>query len=205
MYAGDGVIWLHPETDEFRLASPATVGRATSMVAVMVDDVDDHHRSVLAKGGDIVYPPTDQPYGYREYSARDCEGTLWSFMRHSALNRTIRPRLASVRRPRHALLVAERWQPRISRCPARVGRRKRRPATRWSPRVRIGRLADQSGGSSSRSGAFSDCCQREWQRCASHKGDSGRRHWERSRSMASRRRRVLAGERITYAVSRRDS
>jgi MerR family transcriptional regulator, thiopeptide resistance regulator len=81
VYAGDGVIWLHPETDEFRLASPATVGRATATMAVMVDDVDDHHRTVAAKGGDIVYPPTDQPYGYREYSARDCEGMLWSFMK----------------------------------------------------------------------------------------------------------------------------
>ena len=50
-------------------------------MAVMVDDVDDHHRSVAAKGGDIVYPPTDQPYGYREYGVRDCEGTLWSFMK----------------------------------------------------------------------------------------------------------------------------
>jgi DNA-binding transcriptional MerR regulator len=81
VYAGDGVIWLHPETDEYRLASPATLGRATATMAIMVDDVDDHHRTVVARGGDIVYPPTDQPYGYREYSARDCEGALWSFMK----------------------------------------------------------------------------------------------------------------------------
>ena len=81
VFAGDGVIWLHPETDEFRLASPATVGRATATMAIIVDDVDDHHRTLAAKGGDIVYPPVDQPYGYREYSARDCEGTLWSFMK----------------------------------------------------------------------------------------------------------------------------
>lgn len=80
VYGGDGVIWLHPETDEYGLASPATLGRATATMAVMVDDVDAHHESVVAEGGDIVYPPVDQPYGYREYSARDCEGTLWSFM-----------------------------------------------------------------------------------------------------------------------------
>jgi MerR family transcriptional regulator, thiopeptide resistance regulator len=84
VYAGDGVIWLHPETEQFRLASPATLGASTATMAVMVDDVDDHHRTVVANGGDIVYPPTDQPYGYREYSARDGEGTLWSFMKELA-------------------------------------------------------------------------------------------------------------------------
>ncbi len=81
VFAGDGVIWLHPETAAFGLASPATLGRATATMAVIVDDVDDHHRIVAAKGAEIVYPPTDQPYGYREYSARDNEGMLWSFMK----------------------------------------------------------------------------------------------------------------------------
>jgi DNA-binding transcriptional MerR regulator/uncharacterized glyoxalase superfamily protein PhnB len=81
LYAGDGVIWLHPETETYRLASPDTLGAATATTAVMVDDVDDHYRMVRARGGQIVYAPTDQPYGYREYSARDCEGALWSFMK----------------------------------------------------------------------------------------------------------------------------
>ncbi len=79
--AGDGVIWLHPESPEFGLASPRTLGAATASVAVMVDDVDEHHRRAAAKGADVVYRPVDQPYGYREYSARDPEGGLWSFMR----------------------------------------------------------------------------------------------------------------------------
>jgi MerR family transcriptional regulator, thiopeptide resistance regulator len=81
LYAGDGVIWLHPETDTFALASPLTLGKATATMAVMVDDVDEHHQLVKAKGGQIVYGPVDQPYGYREYSARDSEGALWSFMK----------------------------------------------------------------------------------------------------------------------------
>jgi MerR family transcriptional regulator, thiopeptide resistance regulator len=81
LYAGDGMIWLHPETETFALASPQTLGQATATMAVMVDDVDEHHRLVKAKGGQIVYGPVDQPYGYREYSARDCEGALWSFMK----------------------------------------------------------------------------------------------------------------------------
>lgn len=81
LFAGDGVIWLHPETATYALASPSSLGAATATMAVMVDDVDEHHRLVAAKGGDIVYEPVDQPYGYREYSVRDCEGGLWSFMK----------------------------------------------------------------------------------------------------------------------------
>ena len=79
--AGDGVLWLHPETSEFRLASPQSVGAATGMVAVLVDDVDAHHQHVVEQGGQIRYAPMDQPYGYREYGAYDCEGHLWSFMK----------------------------------------------------------------------------------------------------------------------------
>lgn len=79
--AGDGVVWLHPESEEFALASPRSVGAATATMAVLVDDVDAHHRHAAAEGADVVYAPVDQPYGYREYSARDLEGGLWSFMK----------------------------------------------------------------------------------------------------------------------------
>jgi len=50
-------------------------------MAVMVDDVDAHCRHAKSEGAQIDYEPVDQPYGYREYSARDCEGQLWSFMK----------------------------------------------------------------------------------------------------------------------------
>lgn len=79
--AGDGVVWLHREAPEFQLASPATLGGANGSMAVMVDDVDAHHERAAAAGAEVVYPPVDQPYGYREYSARDLEGALWSFMK----------------------------------------------------------------------------------------------------------------------------
>lgn len=79
--AGDGVIWLHREAPEFGLASPKQLGGANGSMAVMVDDVDAHHAHALAEGAEIAYDPCDQPYGYREYSARDLEGALWSFMR----------------------------------------------------------------------------------------------------------------------------
>jgi DNA-binding transcriptional MerR regulator/uncharacterized glyoxalase superfamily protein PhnB len=79
--AGDGVVWLHPEAPTFALASPKSLGATTASMAVMVDDVDAHFRHASAEGAAIEYEPVDQPYGYREYGARDNEGGLWSFMK----------------------------------------------------------------------------------------------------------------------------
>jgi DNA-binding transcriptional MerR regulator len=81
MQAGDGVVWLHPESADFGLLSPRTLGGASASMAVMVDDVDAHFRHVSEQGATVDYEPVDQPYGYREYSARDSEGALWSFMK----------------------------------------------------------------------------------------------------------------------------
>jgi DNA-binding transcriptional MerR regulator len=79
--AGDGLIWLHRVSPRFGLASPKSLGGANGITAVMVDDVDAHHVRAVEAGAEIVYPPVDQPYGHREYSARDPEGGLWSFMK----------------------------------------------------------------------------------------------------------------------------
>ena len=81
LQAGDGVVWLHPEAPAFDMKSPRTLGASTASVALMVDDVDAHFRHAQAEGAIIDYEPVDQPYGYREYSARDSEGALWSFMK----------------------------------------------------------------------------------------------------------------------------
>jgi len=81
LQAGDGVLWLHPESAQWGLASPKSVGAATATVAVMVDDVDAHFGHASAEGAETLYEPVDQPYGYREYDALDLEGHLWSFMK----------------------------------------------------------------------------------------------------------------------------
>jgi DNA-binding transcriptional MerR regulator/uncharacterized glyoxalase superfamily protein PhnB len=82
VYAGDGVIWLHCESEQFGLASPATLGAASHCMAIDVADVDAHCEGARAAGAEIVYEPTEMPYGVREYGARDSEGGLWSFMQH---------------------------------------------------------------------------------------------------------------------------
>jgi uncharacterized glyoxalase superfamily protein PhnB len=79
--AGDGEFWLHPESPDFNLRSPKTLGGCSGMMAVMVDDVDAHHQFAVEQGAEIRYEPVDQPYGYREYGAIDLDGHLWSFMK----------------------------------------------------------------------------------------------------------------------------
>ncbi|MEO6470101.1 MAG: MerR family transcriptional regulator [Acidimicrobiia bacterium] len=81
IHAGDGEFWLHMESEEFGLRSPQHLGGASATMAVMVDDVDEHYRHATAEGATIRYEPVDQDYGYREYSAVDPEGHLWSFMK----------------------------------------------------------------------------------------------------------------------------
>src|SRR5579884_734916 len=51
---------------------------AISIYAV-IDDSDDHYERARSAGAKIVRELADQPYGSREYSARDPEGNLWSF------------------------------------------------------------------------------------------------------------------------------
>lgn len=80
VFAGDGLIWMHREVDEYGLASPAALGAATHCMAVHVDDVEAHFERVRGLGCEIAYEPTDMEYGVREYGARDNEGALWSFM-----------------------------------------------------------------------------------------------------------------------------
>jgi len=75
--AGDQVIWLHPASKDYQ--SPRSLGAVTSMTVIAVDDVDAHHARSAQAGAAIVEEPVDQPYGVREYGARDPEGQLWFF------------------------------------------------------------------------------------------------------------------------------
>jgi uncharacterized glyoxalase superfamily protein PhnB len=46
---------------------------------VVVPDIDAHYTRAKASGATIERPLSDTEYGSREYSARDCDGHLWSF------------------------------------------------------------------------------------------------------------------------------
>jgi MerR family transcriptional regulator, thiopeptide resistance regulator len=77
--AGEQTIWLHRVTREHGMTSPRSRSDATGGLAVTVDDVDAHYEHARAAGALIDYPPVDQPYGRREYGARDPEGHRWWF------------------------------------------------------------------------------------------------------------------------------
>jgi uncharacterized glyoxalase superfamily protein PhnB len=46
---------------------------------VRVEDADAHHDRAVDAGARITSPPTDYPYGERQYSAEDPGGHLWTF------------------------------------------------------------------------------------------------------------------------------
>ena len=51
----------------------------THQVQVRVDDADRHHEQAKRSGARILQPPTDYPYGERQYSALDLAGHHWTF------------------------------------------------------------------------------------------------------------------------------
>ena len=46
---------------------------------VRVEDADAHHDRAVAHGAHVVSPPTDYPYGERQYTALDLGGHHWTF------------------------------------------------------------------------------------------------------------------------------
>src|SRR5262249_19869820 len=48
-------------------------------IMVRVDDVDRHYERAQANGARILQPPTDFPYGERQYSVADPGGHIWTF------------------------------------------------------------------------------------------------------------------------------
>jgi uncharacterized glyoxalase superfamily protein PhnB len=77
--AGTTAIWLHRVAADHEVASPLRVGTASSGLVVHVDDVDEHFKRAVAAGARVDSDPVDQPYGQREYGARDPEGHRWWF------------------------------------------------------------------------------------------------------------------------------
>ena len=85
--AGDATIWLHRVTPEHGLDSPAVSDVANSGLFVYVEDVDAHFERARTAGARIDSEPVDQPYGQREYGARDPEGHRWWFATPVAVQR----------------------------------------------------------------------------------------------------------------------
>jgi MerR family transcriptional regulator, thiopeptide resistance regulator len=77
--AGRAAIWLHRVSPEHGLSAASALATQSGGLAVLVEDVDSHHERARSAGAHIDSEPADQPYGRREYGARDLEGHRWWF------------------------------------------------------------------------------------------------------------------------------
>lgn len=71
---GDGAVIITAGSTQPRDTDPVT-----HAVHVRVEDADRHHEQAERAGARILQPPTDYPYGERQYSALDLAGHHWTF------------------------------------------------------------------------------------------------------------------------------
>jgi uncharacterized glyoxalase superfamily protein PhnB len=50
-----------------------------SSIMVHVDDIDSHYARTKQSGARIINPPTDYPFGERQYTVEDIGGHRWTF------------------------------------------------------------------------------------------------------------------------------
>jgi uncharacterized glyoxalase superfamily protein PhnB len=76
---GNGVVIVADHDPTHGRAVPEPSNVRSFAVMVKVDDVDAHHDHARSTGAHISSPPTDYPYGERQYSATDIAGHCWIF------------------------------------------------------------------------------------------------------------------------------
>jgi uncharacterized glyoxalase superfamily protein PhnB len=77
----DGAVMLGGRGGPFR---PPQEGEVVQYVHVTVDDVDRHFEHARRFGARILQPPSDMPFGERQYTAQDAGGHWWTFSQHIA-------------------------------------------------------------------------------------------------------------------------
>src|SRR3954452_21955965 len=91
VYEGDGGVVEHAQVKgaggwlmlgSSRPDSPYDIGRQ-SVYVVIDGDVDAHCERARAAGAEVFREPEDQDYGGRDYSCRDPEGNIWSFVTYA--------------------------------------------------------------------------------------------------------------------------
>ena len=76
---GDAVIMVSTAKTDKPWRSPLDLGGASATLCFYVSDPDAHHERAVAAGAEITIPLTDTDYGSRDYTAKDPEGTFWTF------------------------------------------------------------------------------------------------------------------------------
>jgi uncharacterized glyoxalase superfamily protein PhnB len=77
---GDGAVVVTALEDEVDRRHTTDASKpATHSLLVRVADADRHHEQATRAGARIIRPPTDFPYGERQYTAEDLGGHRWTF------------------------------------------------------------------------------------------------------------------------------
>jgi uncharacterized glyoxalase superfamily protein PhnB len=66
-------------TDARGAQVPPTAGAVTQIIRVRVEDANAQHERVVARGGQVLAPPTDREYGERDFLVEDPAGHRWEF------------------------------------------------------------------------------------------------------------------------------
>lgn len=74
---GDSIISLAEESPEYANYSPQSLGGATTILALNVEDADVVWTQAIAAGAKIIFPLADQFYGFRQGRLEDPFGHLW--------------------------------------------------------------------------------------------------------------------------------
>lgn len=53
---------------------PRELGDHSWFAYIEVDDIDDYHDAIVAKGAELIAPLADQPWGMREFGIRTADG-----------------------------------------------------------------------------------------------------------------------------------
>lgn len=69
--------------------TPRSIGRASQILTVYIDDVDRHCERARSAGAEIIAEPKDEFYGDRVYEVEDLAGHRWRFHQHTG--RTFEP------------------------------------------------------------------------------------------------------------------
>ena len=74
---GDSMVSLSEETPRWGNYSPQSLGGATAIITLNVEDADAVWGRAVSAGAKEVFPLEDQPYGYRQGRLEDPFGHFW--------------------------------------------------------------------------------------------------------------------------------
>ncbi len=74
---GDSMVSLSEESPAWRNFSPQSLGGATMLIILNVEDADAVWAQAKSSGAKEVFPLEDQPYGYRQGRIEDPFGHFW--------------------------------------------------------------------------------------------------------------------------------